>query len=279
MGLPESMLAKGNDTATRVSATADKNETGWSSNSRLDPAGLPLVPTPTNDKYDPLNWSLSRKYICIGIVIYSYFMLTYFTTAPIPSFSFLQEQLNISYSQVSWTFAVPCLGLALGPLLAGALADTYGRRPVLIVSTALAVVASGCTAIKTIGFGGYMAARFFQGLGAGPSANVGLVIINDVSWEHERGKRVGMWAIAANCGTVMGGISKWTQYHRLLCCGILTSVQLVDSWRPQESGSHTMLQFFSHFFSLHNASSCPKRYTLELQLYLPRMDNYHLLVT
>ncbi|KAE8552068.1 hypothetical protein TMatcc_002077 [Talaromyces marneffei ATCC 18224] len=157
---------------------------------KLDPKGNPLSPTPTSDLKDPLNWSLLRKSTCLFIVVYSYFMLTYFTTAPIPSFGFLEEQLNINYSQVSWSFALPCLGLAVGPLLVGALADTYGRRPVLIACTALAVLASGCTSIKTINFEGYMAARFFQGLGAGPSANIGLVIIHDISFEHERGLRV-----------------------------------------------------------------------------------------
>lgn len=166
------------------------------------------MPAPTSDECDPLNWPTLQKYTCIVIVIYSYFMLTYFTTAPIPSFGFLQTQLNISYSQVSWSFAVPCLGLAVGPLLVGALADTYGRRPVLIASTALAVLASGCTSIKSINYGGYMAARFFQGLGAGPSANIGLLIIHDVSWEHQRGFRVGLWTSAANTGTCLGGISQ-----------------------------------------------------------------------
>lgn len=189
-----------------VTEATKQEEHGWPSTARLDPSGRPLVPTPTNDDLDPLNWPTWQKYICVAVVFFSYFMLTYFVTAPIPSFAFLQEQLNIDYNQVSWSFALPCLGLAAGPLLAGALADTYGRRPVLITATSLAVVASGCTSIKTINYGGYMAARFFQGLGAGPAANVGLVIINDVSWEHERGTRVGMWTIAANCGSTLGGV-------------------------------------------------------------------------
>lgn len=175
---------------------------------RLDPAGQPLSPTPTDDKYDPLNWSRPRKYGCIAIVVYSYFLLTYFTTATIPSFAALMVQLNVDYSHVNWTFALPCFGLAVGPLLVGALADIYGRRPVLILSTCVAVIASGCTAINGISFGGYMAARFFQGLGAGPAANVGLCIINDLSWQHERGTRVGLWTIAANCGTILGGVCR-----------------------------------------------------------------------
>uniref|UniRef100_A0A093UNJ7 Putative transporter n=1 Tax=Talaromyces marneffei PM1 TaxID=1077442 RepID=A0A093UNJ7_TALMA len=200
---------------------------------KLDPKGNPLSPTPTSDLKDPLNWSLLRKSTCLFIVVYSYFMLTYFTTAPIPSFGFLEEQLNINYSQVSWSFALPCLGLAVGPLLVGALADTYGRRPVLIACTALAVLASGCTSIKTINFEGYMAARFFQGLGAGPSANIGLVIIHDISFEHERGLRVGMWTIAANAGTVLGGVfggllatsGEWVAYHVTILFAVLLVVQ------------------------------------------------------
>ncbi|KAH8692165.1 putative MFS transporter [Talaromyces proteolyticus] len=177
---------------------------------KVDRKGRLLIPTPTNDQKDPLNWPLWRKSVCLIIVIYGYFMLTYFTTTIIPSFGFLEEQLGINYSQVSWSFALPCLGLATSPLLLGALADIYGRRPALIASTALAVVASGCTSIKTINFGGYMAARFFQGFGAGPSANIGLVIIHDISFEHERGLRVGMWTIAANTGTVLGGVCNVT---------------------------------------------------------------------
>ncbi|KUL86910.1 hypothetical protein ZTR_05357 [Talaromyces verruculosus] len=213
---------------------------------KLDPKGNPLIPTPTSDPKDPLNWSLLRKSTCLFIVVYSYFMLTYFTTAPIPSFGYLEEQLNINYSQVSWSFALPCLGLAVGPLLVGALADTYGRRPVLIACTALAVLASGCTSIKTINFGGYMAARFFQGLGAGPSANIGLLIIHDISFEHERGVRVGMWTIAANAGTVLGGVfggllatsGEWVAYHVTILFAVLLVVQflfLPETLYPRET--------------------------------------------
>ena len=193
---------------TAVPTVASSAGDGSSTSLRLDPSGRPLQPDPTDDPLDPLNWHAWQKSICLFVVTFAYFMLTYFTTAPIPSFSFLMEELDIGYSQISWTFAIPCLGLAVGPLLVGSLADTYGRRPILIASSALAVLASGCTAISNITYPGYMAARFFQGLGAGPAANVGLVIINDISWEHERGFRVGLWTVSANVGTCLGGISK-----------------------------------------------------------------------
>lgn len=90
-----------NDIDVSGNSTTSDMEATPSANTRLAPSGRPLLPTPTNDELDPLNWSTFQKYICIAIVCYSYFMLTYFTTVPIPSFAFLQEQLNIDYSQVS----------------------------------------------------------------------------------------------------------------------------------------------------------------------------------
>jgi MFS family permease len=117
-------------------------------------------------------------------------------------------QFDASYSTVNWSFAISAFGLALGPLFTSALAETYGRRIVMMASTAVALVASGCTSIHGESIGGYMAARFFQGFGAGPAANVGLAIINDISWEHERGFRIGLWAMSANIGSVLGGLSQ-----------------------------------------------------------------------
>ena len=42
----------------------------------LDPLGKELFPTPTLDPLDPLNWPAWRKYICIFIVMYMYFLFT-----------------------------------------------------------------------------------------------------------------------------------------------------------------------------------------------------------
>ncbi|KAJ5807783.1 hypothetical protein N7474_009052 [Penicillium riverlandense] len=203
-------------------ASATAAETGELKSVRLAPSGLPLSPTVTNDPLDPLNWSLVQKYTCILLVCFAYCLLTYFTTASVPAFSELAVQFHTTYTKVNWTFAVPCLGLAMGPLLTSSLAETYGRRPVLIASTIVSVIASGCTSLKNTSLSGYMAARFFQGVGAGPSANIGLAIINDLSFEHERGFRVGLWAMSANIGSVLGAVvggflasvsQYWISYH------------------------------------------------------------------
>lgn len=186
----------------------EASERGHLALTGLDPYGNLLVPPLTSDPQDPMNWSLWRKYVCILIVCMAYFMFTYFTTTTIPSFVLLQQQFNATYTEVNWTFAISNLGLAVGPLLTGSLADTYGRRPVMICGCIIALVASGCTSIKTISLNGYMTARFFQGLGCAPASNVGLSIINDLSWEHERGQRIGLWTMSVGAGGFVGAIGK-----------------------------------------------------------------------
>lgn len=59
-----------------------------------------------------------------------------------------------------------------------------------------------------------MALRFLQVFGATPSITVGMVIINDISWEHGRGFRVGLWVMPISAGIYAGPLSEPTQpYH------------------------------------------------------------------
>jgi hypothetical protein len=51
-------------------------EMGQSRAVYLDPLGKELFPAPTSDPLDPLNWPAWRKYICIVIVMYMYFLFT-----------------------------------------------------------------------------------------------------------------------------------------------------------------------------------------------------------
>ena len=102
---------------------------------------------------------------------------------------------------------ISALGFATGPLLLSVLVDLYGRRVAMIVGTCVTLNSSGCTSIHGIRIESYLVARFFQGFGIGLAANIGLSIVSDISWEHERGFRVGLWAMSAKTGTLVGGLS------------------------------------------------------------------------
>lgn len=164
-----------------------------------------------------------------------------------PSFFELRWLYGIGHSQVTWTIAIPALGLAVGSLLWSSLADTFGRRIVFLVGTVVALAATiGAAEAKS--YDGYMAARFFQGFGVSPAATVGLAIINEyvrsdkstrplrrrlapcpgpasasaadvfspdsLSFEHERGRRVCQWVVALHMGLLFGPLSMSTACPR-----------------------------------------------------------------
>ncbi|KAG9771071.1 hypothetical protein KCU88_g6433, partial [Aureobasidium melanogenum] len=193
--------------------------------------GFRIHPQPTSDPLDPLNWTSFQKHTILAIVMFKYFMFTYITTTTVASFPDLQEQYNISYSQVNWTVAIPALGLAVGPLLFSSLADIFGRRIIFVFGTLMAFGAT-VGAAKAPNYGGYMAARFFQGLGVSPASTVGLAAINDMFYEHQRGAKIGLWVLAIDSGLLVGPIiggfmnivsAAWVQW----LCAILFAVLLV----------------------------------------------------
>ncbi|KAK6217288.1 MFS transporter [Colletotrichum tabaci] len=166
--------------------------------------GFSVHPQPVpGDAMDPLNWSSFQKHTILAIVMALYFMFTYITTTTVPSFPELQDQYSLTLEMVNWTVAIPALGLAIGPLLWSSLADIIGRRTIFIAGTMVAFAAT-IGAAKAPSYGGYMAARFFQGLGVSPAATVGLAIINDMFFEHERGQKVGLWVLAIDLGLLTG---------------------------------------------------------------------------
>ncbi|KAG8527779.1 uncharacterized protein KY384_007933 [Bacidia gigantensis] len=196
--------------------------------------GIKLHPQPTSDPLDPLNWSPYKKHAILGIVMFKYFMFTYITTTTVPSFPQLQDELGISYSQVNWTVAIPALGLAIGPLVWSSLSDIYGRRIIFIIGTLIAFFAT-IGAGKPSNYGGYMAARFFQGFGVSPGATVGMAVVGDLFFEYQRGQKLGLWVLAIDSGLLVGPIlggfidlvsSAWIQWFTAILFAVLLVLEI-----------------------------------------------------
>lgn len=85
-------------------------------------------------------------------------------------------------------------------------------------------------------YGGYMAARFFQGLGVSPGATVGLAVVMDLYFEHERGQKLGLWVLAIDTGLLVGPIiggfmnlvsADWIQWFTAILFGVLLVLEFV----------------------------------------------------
>lgn len=120
------------------------------------------------------------------------------------------------------------------PLFWSSLADIYGRRIIFIVGTIIALAAT-IGAGGATDYGGYMAARFFQGFGVSPGATVGMATIGDMFFEHERGQKLGLWVLAIDAGLLVGPIiggfmdlvsAAWIQWLTAIMFAVLLGLEL-----------------------------------------------------
>ncbi len=109
----------------------------------------------------------------------------------------------------SWVFASFLLAQTATTMVFGKLADIFGRRPVLLVGTAIFLLGSLLCGFATsmpvlIGF------RLLQGLGAGAVQPIALTVVGDLYPVQERGRIQGylssVWGVSSVLGPLAGGL-------------------------------------------------------------------------
>lgn len=116
----------------------------------------------------------------------------------------LQKDWGLTAEQVGWIGSVNSIGMAVGALVFGILADKIGRKSVFIITLLLFSVGSGLTAFTTT-LAMFLLLRFFIGMGLGGELPVASTLVSESIAPHERGKIVvllesfwaGGWLIAA----------------------------------------------------------------------------------
>ncbi|MCF8105133.1 MAG: MFS transporter [Desulfohalobiaceae bacterium] len=108
----------------------------------------------------------------------------------------------------SWVYSTYFLARAVSLPIFGKLADLYQNKTLFLISTALfllASVAAGCSPNMPF----LIAARIFQGIGAGGNFALVYIILSDVSAPEKRGKMLSLassiWGISSVLGPSLGG--------------------------------------------------------------------------
>jgi EmrB/QacA subfamily drug resistance transporter len=113
------------------------------------------------------------------------------------------------FSSFPWLFSVYLLAQAVSVPIYAKLADTVGRRPILLVGIGLfflGSVLSGLAPTMTL----LIVFRAVQGLGAGALLPISITIAGDIYTTAERAKAQGylasVWAISSVVGPTLGGV-------------------------------------------------------------------------
>jgi SP family xylose:H+ symportor-like MFS transporter len=113
-----------------------------------------------------------------------------------------------SAAAVGWANSCALVGCFAGSLVAGALGDRYGRRPVLLASAVLFAVSSVCTGWAP-SFAAFIAWRMAGGIAIGLSSNISPLYIAEVSPAAHRGRLVSLNQFAVVVGILLAQIVNW----------------------------------------------------------------------
>ncbi|XJZ29170.1 MFS transporter [Bacillota bacterium Lsc_1132] len=116
----------------------------------------------------------------------------------------LKIDWNLSTEQMGWIGSLNSIGMAVGALLFGVMADRIGRKNVFIATLLLFSIGSGAAAFTT-SFALFLALRFFIGMGLGGELPVASTLVSESVPKDKRGRVVvllesfwaGGWLVAA----------------------------------------------------------------------------------
>lgn len=113
------------------------------------------------------------------------------------------------FHQFPWLFSVYLLAQAVSVPVYSKLADTIGRKPVLIFGVVLFGIAS-VLAMAAWNMTALIVFRVLQGLGAGAIGPITMTVVGDLYTVTERAKAQGyiasVWALSSVIGPAMGGL-------------------------------------------------------------------------
>ncbi|KAL6872981.1 major facilitator superfamily domain-containing protein [Trichoderma novae-zelandiae] len=169
-----------------------------------------LVPQPSDDPQDPLNWPQWRKESNLASLLFMAFLIGAMKTALVAVNDVLSTHYDVSYTWVAALTATPLMVSAVTGFLSSIAAKLVGKRPVYLVSAAL--IFAGCLWNMTAdsSYGSCMGARVMQGLGWGAFDTLLMETIQDTFYEHERNVRVSLYTILTITSTwaspLIGGV-------------------------------------------------------------------------
>ncbi len=130
------------------------------------------------DSSSPAAWNAPRRLIALILALIA--MVGPFSIdAYIPAFAGIAQSLQAAPVQMQQTLSAYLFGFAFMNLFHGALSDSFGRRPVILIGLSMFTLASaGCALAENIGTLVFF--RTLQGLSTGAGIVVSRAVIRDV---------------------------------------------------------------------------------------------------
>lgn len=166
---------------------------------KLDAHGLPLQPQPSDHPDDPLNWPKAQKAYIAFLVSALAFMAQAGSAFINPAFVIMSKDLKVTVEQASYCTTVYILFGGVLSMLIVPFANVYGRRPMYFIFTLVAAAGQFGSA-GSPHYGGVIAGRVFNGIGASVPLGIGAASICDMFSQGERGLWLGIYTLSVTNG-------------------------------------------------------------------------------
>lgn len=184
-----------------------------------------LIPQPSSDPNDPLNWPTWRKQLQFWILFFFALILAAISGFTGPIYSLLSEVYGVSINKLNIGSGLVYLFLAFSCLFCQPFAEKFGRRPVYIVSTLLTIVSS-IVFVKPDSYSGFIGRCIVIGCAVGPIDSLIEVSITDIFFLHQHGKYIGIYTFTLGVGSSFGPFLAGyiTENINYLWCGYISII-------------------------------------------------------
>ncbi|EXJ67941.1 uncharacterized protein A1O5_08555 [Cladophialophora psammophila CBS 110553] len=158
-----------------------------------------LIPQPSADPNDPLNWSELKKHLILVTIAVAAFQSDFQTAVGVPGLIAQGIEWNLSPTHVNYAGNLNVLMNGIGGVFWMPFIYFWGRAPVLFwVTFTGAFLTLGVCLVED--FTGFYALRALTGFFVSGSLTVGLAFIQDMFFLHEQARKIGIWfAIFNTC--------------------------------------------------------------------------------
>ncbi|KJK77710.1 hypothetical protein H634G_07449 [Metarhizium anisopliae BRIP 53293] len=180
-----------------------------------DTNAMILVPTPSSDPNDPLNWPRWKKNYIAVVLCIAIAMCNFLAAGPtiaivdtaidfFPDAMKTNSLTTYAIPKVAYFFTTTALLQGTGNLFWVPMANKWGRRPAYIFSY-LIYFGTSVWLIFDKSYGGFLAARILMGFGAGAAETIAPISIADIFFLHQRGRIMSLYTCFLSIG-VAGGL-------------------------------------------------------------------------
>ncbi|KAB8298136.1 hypothetical protein EYC80_001892 [Monilinia laxa] len=160
---------------------------------------LDLDPLPSPSDADPYNWSNRKKVINLVLVAIHACMSTFTAAAIIPAYANIAEDLGVSLQRVTYLTSLQIAILGGAPLLWKPLSNTFGRRPLFLISLIVSLIGNiGCAKSPT--YTTMAVCRAIVAFFICPAGAIGSAVVTESFFKKDRARYMGIWTLMVTIG-------------------------------------------------------------------------------